>query len=80
MLCLLENNGVLQIVREFGCPSNSKGVADERIKLSVSKMAQIVASIPDKARMNSPTSLSSQYPFFFFTVEIAYGSYIWEWF
>ncbi|KAL5076492.1 hypothetical protein RYX36_015476 [Vicia faba] len=59
VLCLLENNGVLQIAREFGGLSTSKGFTDERIKPNISRMAQIVVSIPDKARMNSPTSLSS---------------------
>ncbi|KAK7350685.1 hypothetical protein VNO77_09557 [Canavalia gladiata] len=60
VLCLLQNNGVFQLAREFGSdPSKSKCVADERIKLEVSRVAQIVASIPDKARMNCPTSLSS---------------------
>lgn len=63
VLCLLENNGVLQIAREFGGLSTSKGFTDERMKPDISRMAQIVVSIPDKARMNSPTSLSSQYPF-----------------
>ncbi|XP_027352820.1 telomere length regulation protein TEL2 homolog isoform X2 [Abrus precatorius] len=60
VLCLLENNGVLQIAREFGgSASKVRNVIDERIKLDVSRVAQIVASIPDKARMNSLTSLSS---------------------
>ncbi|CAJ2641735.1 unnamed protein product [Trifolium pratense] len=59
VLCLLENNGVLQIAREFGSPSKSKGFNDEWMKPNVSRIAQVVASIPDKARMNSPTSLSS---------------------
>lgn len=59
VLCLLENNGVLQIAREFGGLSKSKGFTDEQMKPDISRMAQIVASIPDIARMNSPTSLSS---------------------
>ncbi|CAK8566232.1 unnamed protein product [Lathyrus sativus] len=59
VLCLLENNGVLQIAREFGGLSTSKGFTDEWMKPDISRMAQIVVSIPDKARMNSPTSLSS---------------------
>lgn len=65
VLCLLENNGVLQLAREFGGSSKLKGFTNERIEPAVSRVAQIVASIPDKARMNSPTSLSSQYPFSF---------------
>ncbi|RDX87738.1 Telomere length regulation protein TEL2-like protein, partial [Mucuna pruriens] len=59
VLCLLENNGVLQLAREFGGSSKLESVTNERIKLDASRVAQIVASIPDKARMNSTTSLSS---------------------
>lgn len=63
VLSLLENNGVLHLAREFGCPSKLKGFTNEHIQLAVARLAQIVASIPDKARMNSSASLSSQYPF-----------------
>ncbi|KAL1301400.1 hypothetical protein HN51_046035 [Arachis hypogaea] len=59
VLCLLENNGMLQLAREFGDPSKSKGFTNERIRPAVSRVAQIVASIPDKARMNTLTLLSS---------------------
>ncbi|MED6212573.1 hypothetical protein PIB30_084738 [Stylosanthes scabra] len=64
VLCLLENNGVLQLAREFGGPFKSKGFTNVQIRPAVSRVAQIVASIPDKARMNTLTSLSSQYPLF----------------
>ncbi|XP_061359782.1 uncharacterized protein LOC133303831 [Gastrolobium bilobum] len=59
VLCLIENNGVLRLAREFGGSSKSEGFTNEQIKLDVSRVAQIVASIPDKSRMNSPSSLSS---------------------
>ncbi|KAI4343658.1 hypothetical protein L6164_010980 [Bauhinia variegata] len=59
VLCMLENNGLLQIAREFGGPSSSKALANEWIKPDLSRVAQIVASIPDKARMKAPTLLSS---------------------
>ncbi|XP_006581886.2 telomere length regulation protein TEL2 homolog [Glycine max] len=59
VLCLLENNGVLQLAREFGGSSKLERVTDVQIKMDVSRVAQVVASIPDKARMNSTTSLSS---------------------
>ncbi|KAL3025371.1 hypothetical protein AAZX31_04G175400 [Glycine max] len=59
VLCLLENNGALQLAREFGGSSKLKSVTDVQIKMDVSMVAQIVASIPDKARMNSMASLSS---------------------
>jgi hypothetical protein len=79
VLCLLENKGVLQIAREFGSPSKSKGLTDEWMKPNVSRIAQIVVSIPDKARMNSSTSLSSQYPFIPFVL-IVYWFHILTWF
>ncbi|ESW09945.1 hypothetical protein PHAVU_009G168800 [Phaseolus vulgaris] len=59
VLCLLENKGVLQLAREFGGSSNLRSATDVQTKMDVSRVAQIVASIPDKARMNSSTSLSS---------------------
>ncbi|KAL2347000.1 hypothetical protein Fmac_001000 [Flemingia macrophylla] len=58
-LCLLENDGVIQLAREFGGHLKSKSVAHERIKIDVSRVAQIVASVPDKARLNCTTSFSS---------------------
>ncbi|KAK7353925.1 hypothetical protein VNO80_19381 [Phaseolus coccineus] len=59
VLCLLENKGVLQLAREFGGSSKLRSATDVQTKMDVSRVAQIVASIPDKARMNSLTSLSS---------------------
>ncbi|XP_017421609.1 uncharacterized protein LOC108331442 isoform X3 [Vigna angularis] len=59
VLCLLENKGVVQLAREFGGSSKLRNVTDVHTKMDVSRVAQIVASIPDKARMNSSTSLSS---------------------
>jgi len=73
VLCLLENKGVVQLAREFGGSSKLRNVTDVHTKMDVSRVAQIVASIPDKARMNSSTSLSSQYPPFLFLVEIVCG-------
>ncbi|KAL5748273.1 hypothetical protein ACOSQ2_025570 [Xanthoceras sorbifolium] len=63
VLCLLENNGVLQISGEFGISCQFKDSTDECLKQTLSRVAQLVASIPDKARLRAPTSLSS-HPFF----------------
>ena len=49
------------MAREFW---QSKDSTSEQLKPAVSRVAQIIASIPDKARLGAPTSLSSQYPFF----------------
>ncbi|KAI9100209.1 hypothetical protein K1719_024427 [Acacia pycnantha] len=59
VLCLIEHKGVLHLAREFGGSYKSIGFTHEQLKADVSRVAQIVASIPDKARMNSLTSLSS---------------------
>ncbi|XP_075662272.1 uncharacterized protein LOC142631834 isoform X2 [Castanea sativa] len=56
VLCLLENDGVLHMAREFW---QSKNSLSERLTPVVSRVAQIIASIPDKARLGAPTSLSS---------------------
>lgn len=61
-MCLIEHKGVLQLATEFGGSYKSTGHTSEQLKADVSRVAQIVASIPDKARANSLTSLSSQYP------------------
>ncbi|KAL8142000.1 hypothetical protein V2J09_015032 [Rumex salicifolius] len=55
-LCLLENRGVLHIAREFNDTNKCGSFMD------ISKLAQLVASIPDKATLGTPKSLSPQYP------------------
>lgn len=51
------------MAREFSSSSHSEDYINENLKPAVSRVAQIVASIPDKAQLRAPTSLSSQYPF-----------------
>ncbi|KAG6683870.1 hypothetical protein I3843_12G034800 [Carya illinoinensis] len=65
--CLLENDGVLQMAREF-CQSEDS--ISERTKPSVATLAQIVASIPDKARLRAPVSLSSHLFFKQITIQL----------
>ncbi|WRX19579.1 hypothetical protein QQP08_012066 [Theobroma cacao] len=62
VLCLLDNAGVLKMAKEFSISSQSKDIINERLKSAVSRVAQIVTSIPDKARLRAPPLLSSQYP------------------
>ncbi|KAM1739702.1 hypothetical protein ACFX11_015379 [Malus domestica] len=70
ILCLLENNGVLQVAREFGGSCQSEDYINENLKPAVSRVAQIVASIPDKAQLRAPTSLSSHLFFKQVTVQL----------
>nr|POE72637.1 telomere length regulation protein tel2 like [Quercus suber] len=67
VLCLLENDGVLHMAREFW---QSKNSLSERLKPVVSRVAQIIASIPDKARLGAPTSLSSHSFFKQITIQL----------
>lgn len=62
LLLFLENNGVVQMAREFGIAHQSPDFTKAQLQLFVSRIAQIVASVPDKARPRAPASLSSQYP------------------
>ncbi|KAL5543994.1 hypothetical protein UlMin_007778 [Ulmus minor] len=70
VLCLLENDGVLQMAREFGSSSQSEDSAYEHLKGAVSVVAQIVASIPDKAQIGSPIPLSSHLFFKQITIQL----------
>lgn len=52
------------MAREFGSSFQSEDSISERMKPAVSRVAQLMVSIPDKAPLGAPTSLSSQYPYF----------------
>lgn len=65
VLCLLKNGGIYHMARELGETCGTGGcVFSEGNGLStISNMAQLVASIPDKSRIESSSALSSQYPY-----------------
>ncbi|KAK9673044.1 hypothetical protein RND81_12G142400 [Saponaria officinalis] len=63
VICLLENEGVLQMARELGILHESEDSSQSAVKLTVSRVAQLVASVPDKSRLKAPKSLSSHYFF-----------------
>ncbi|XP_017258407.1 uncharacterized protein LOC108227646 isoform X1 [Daucus carota subsp. sativus] len=69
-LCLLESNGVLQIAREFSGSCSSEGLRDVQRKADISRIAQLVTSIPDKARVEAPKSLSSHLFFKQITIQL----------
>lgn len=50
------------MAREFGGSCQPEGLWNEQRKLDISRVAQLVTSIPDKARLGAPKSLLSQYP------------------
>ncbi|KAJ7945759.1 Telomere length regulation protein TEL2 like [Quillaja saponaria] len=70
VLCLLENNGLLQMAKEFGGSHHSKYTTDELFKPAVYRVAQIIASVPDKARLRAPTSFSSHLFFKQITIQL----------
>ncbi|OVA20501.1 Telomere length regulation protein [Macleaya cordata] len=76
VLCLLEKNGVLQMAREFGDPSRSEEFTSERKPdnlITISRVAQLIASIPDKARLGARAPLSSHFFFKQITIQLLAG-------
>ncbi|XP_019052281.1 PREDICTED: telomere length regulation protein TEL2 homolog [Nelumbo nucifera] len=63
VLCLLENNGLLKMAREFGGSCQSRELISTNLKpddsIFISRIAQLLVSIPDKARLEAPAALSS---------------------
>ncbi|PPD82250.1 hypothetical protein GOBAR_DD20807 [Gossypium barbadense] len=62
VLCLLDNDGVFKMALDLAVSPHSEDTINERLKSVVSRVAHIVTSIPDKARLRAPPLLSSQYP------------------
>ncbi|KAK6275985.1 hypothetical protein POUND7_005694 [Theobroma cacao] len=73
VLCLLDNGGVLKMAKEFSISSQLKDIINERLKSAVSRVAQIVTSIPDKARLRAPPLLSSHLFFKQITIQLLSG-------
>lgn len=63
--CLLKSEGIRHIVGEFRiqCSSSKHDYALKPEMLAVmSRVAQLLTSVPDKARLQASSALSSQYP------------------
>ncbi|XP_010663036.1 uncharacterized protein LOC100256409 isoform X2 [Vitis vinifera] len=73
VLCLFENDGILQMAREFGSSFQSEDSISERMKPAVSRVAQLMVSIPDKAPLGAPTSLSSHFFFKQIAIQLLAG-------
>ncbi|XP_074320411.1 uncharacterized protein LOC141657166 [Silene latifolia] len=74
VICLLENEGVIQIARDLSVNSESEENSQSVVKLTVSRVAQLVASVPDKARRGAPKSLSPHYFFKNITTQLLAGA------
>ncbi|KAG7560109.1 Telomere length regulation protein conserved domain [Arabidopsis thaliana x Arabidopsis arenosa] len=59
ILCLLENAGVLKITKEIGDGYQGENFKNGSLKPLLSRLSQILTSIPDKARLKAPPLLSS---------------------
>ncbi|PWA87366.1 embryo defective protein [Artemisia annua] len=75
-LCLLENDGVLQLTREFS--HQSEDINLEQHKSAISRVAQLVTSVPDKARLGASTLLSSHLYVKKITIQLIQGAEEWE--
>ncbi|XVF08761.1 hypothetical protein REPUB_Repub07fG0030800 [Reevesia pubescens] len=73
VLCLLDNGGVLKMAIELAVSPQSEDIINERLKPAVSRIAQIVTSIPDKAGLRAPPLLSSHLFFKQITVQLLNG-------
>jgi|SRR5690242_3489132 hypothetical protein len=64
ILWLLDNKGVFQIVVDFICSKkHGEDILSPDKTISVSRVAQLLASVPDKARLGASAALTSPYPF-----------------
>ncbi|KAL6963817.1 hypothetical protein U1Q18_034822 [Sarracenia purpurea var. burkii] len=77
-LCLLENDGVLQMAREFGGSGQYKDISSEQLNSTICRVAQLVTSIPDKAQLGTSNSLSSHFFFKQITIQLIAGAEEWD--
>ncbi|GMQ09859.1 hypothetical protein CsSME_00053096 [Camellia sinensis var. sinensis] len=77
-LCLLENDGVLQMARAFGVSCQSKDNSTEQLYSKISRVAQLITSIPDKAQLTTSSSLSSHFFFKQITIQLIAGAEEWD--
>ncbi|XP_010696186.2 uncharacterized protein LOC104908733 isoform X1 [Beta vulgaris subsp. vulgaris] len=72
-LCLLEDEGALQLAKELGV-YQSEDTVGSFVNPIVSRVAQLVASVPDKIRLGAPKSLSSHLFFKSVATQLLYGA------
>ncbi|XP_039017198.1 telomere length regulation protein TEL2 homolog [Hibiscus syriacus] len=73
LICLLDNGGVLKMAIDLAVFPELEDNTNDRLKSAVSRVAQIVTSIPDKARLRAPPLLSSHLFFKQITVQLLTG-------
>ncbi|KAL8243120.1 hypothetical protein R6Q59_009378, partial [Mikania micrantha] len=75
-LCLLENDGVLHLVREFF--HQPENINLEQHTFAISKVSQLVTSVPDKARLGASTFLSSHLYIKRVSIQLIQGAEEWN--
>ncbi|KAL8456813.1 hypothetical protein ACS0TY_034887 [Phlomoides rotata] len=78
VLCLLENELVLQMAEEFTIGCQLGDLSHEQLKQAISRASQLITSIPDKARRGAPTSLSPHIFFKRLTTQLLRGAEDWD--
>ncbi|XP_051147882.1 uncharacterized protein LOC127263012 [Andrographis paniculata] len=78
VLCLLENDMVLQIAREFASGGQFEDVSHEQLRQTISRISQLITSIPDKARRGAPAALSPVSFYKRLTSQLLLGAEEWD--
>ncbi|XP_057806839.1 uncharacterized protein LOC131021593 [Salvia miltiorrhiza] len=78
VICLLENDLVRQMTREFSGDCDFEDASHEQVKKSISAASQLITSIPDKARRGAPASLSPRVFFKKLTSQLLHGVEEWD--
>ncbi|KAM3287033.1 telomere length regulation protein TEL2 [Capsicum chacoense] len=77
VLCLLDNMGATQIARELSTYCE-EDLPHEEIKQIISRVVQLLTSIPDKAQAGTPKALSSHVFFRHITAQLLAGAHEWD--
>ncbi|CAI9113008.1 OLC1v1013528C1 [Oldenlandia corymbosa var. corymbosa] len=75
VLCLLQNDGVLQLALEFSLDEELTG---QKLRQDVSLVAQLLSSIPDKARPGPSNQLSAHLFFKSIAAQLLTGAEEWD--
>lgn len=78
VLCLLENDLVCQMAREFAGGCRYEDANHEQIKKVISAASQLITSIPDKTRRGAPASLSPHLFFKRLISQLLHGAEEWD--
>ncbi|KAK6148135.1 hypothetical protein DH2020_019047 [Rehmannia glutinosa] len=78
VLCLLENDLVHQMARDFAGFCQFEDLSHEQLKQAISEVSLLITSVPDKARRGAPASLSAHLFFKRLTTQLLHGVEEWD--